>query len=670
MSAWVYPTTSANSAKVIDFGSGATLDNIYLGRSGTTGAIQLGVHDGTTMRTITSGANLVNNQWQHVAATVSSTGTGTVYHNGISVISGSVGIPRNTTRLNNYIGKSNNAAHSLWAGGQDEVAVYRTALSATRVKAHYEAGTSSLLARRVSATGVQSCENRLGIEDWWQYVERKVGPGGMAKVNVSNGNLVLQQEDGTRSQAHGHLALSFRRTYNSLDTGRLTLPNSLGTGWTLDIGQVGAVTGSAMTAGALYVPPPTSALDQVLQALPVTLIDRDGTRHQFQPKRLSAVVTVPAVGGGTLAPRALVRGGVGLCVDQTYNAPPGVYVSMWRYVQVNGGDCSNVTASTSQVLGYGGIRSDRLRYEFSATGELLSMTDASGVELRYVYDAVPVLPAGGLPATLGRLRAVFESTAPSCKKLDGTVPTTVADVPSVCRALRLTWTGAPNASQVAVVDAAGRTTTYLLTATSPNYLMGVDNPDGTTVRYTYQGVTWNGVTGGCFSTVTGQLCTTTDLKSQTTTVNYRAASIDGFNSSQRPVVRTLADRKGNTVTFAYNSGTSTYADMATRRQRFDKIDAFGRVGAVNEGSDTNVFLKQTFYAWDGVADPTRQTPDVATPDPTRVGCRSDDKGAGHAGNVVANNLCRKVRKAVVTSQYPFTTARSTTAADEDRRFLY
>lgn len=669
--AWVNPSTSANSARIIDFGSGAALDNVYLTRKGTTADIELGVYQLTTLRTITAPGKLVNNKWQHVGATIDASGNGAIYYNGAVVATGYVGVPRNITRLNNYIGRSNNATHAYWAGGQDEVAVYRSALSAARMKAHYESGTASVLGRRVAALGVQVCENRLGKEPWWTYVSRPLGAGGTADVNVSNGNLVVQQDDSTATQAHGHLALNLRRSYNSLDTGRLVAPNGLGTGWNLNVSHADGPGLGGVTSGSLVVPTPSSALNQVLQPLPLTLVDRDGTRHVFQPKALTAAANVPTLATGPLALKALVRGGVAVCVDQTYTAPAGVHLSMWRYVQVNGGDCGNVTAAGSQVLGYASVRPDRVRSEFSATGELLSMVDPAGVELRYLYDNAPVLPASGLPSPLGRLRTVFESTAPSCR-VNGTVPTTRdANFPDKCRSLFLDWTPTTgNPTRVDIKDAAGRMTAYLLTGTAPNYLMGVDNPDGSTLRYTYHNVTWNGVTGACFSTVTGQLCSAKDPTGRTTSFTYRAATVDGLNASQRPVLRTMVDRKGGSTAFVYNSGTYTLADLGTRRQRFEKIDASGRVGMISDGDTVNNYQRQSFFAWDGVADPTRPTPDIATANATRVGCRSDDKGDGHAGNVVDNNLCRSVRKAVVTPVYPLTSTRSSSANDEDRRYLY
>jgi RHS repeat-associated protein/uncharacterized repeat protein (TIGR01451 family) len=668
VSAWIYPTSAANGAKIVDFGNGAASDNVFLGRSGTTASIELGVYQIATLRTVTAPNKLRTNQWQHVGATIDAAGNGAIYYNGVLAASGFVGVPRNLLRLNNYIGRSNTATQAYWNGGQDEVAVYRTALGAARMKSHYEAGTSSVLGRRITANPVEVCENRLGIEPWWSYVTRDLGPGGTAKVNVSSGNLVVQQDDSTSSQTHGRLSLNLRRSYNSLDTGRLLVPNGIGTGWNLNIGQVDA----GVTAAGLVVGTPTSAIDQVLQGLPATLVDRDGTRHVLQPKSLTAAVNVPLLATGPLAPKALVRGGTAVCVDRTYTAPPGLHLSMWRYVQVNGGTCSNTTAATSQVLGYAMVRPDRIRYEFSATGELVSTSDASGVELRYLYERPLELPLSGLPLALGRLEAVFEATAPSCKNKngDGTVPKDKDDVPDTCRRFTFTWTGSPDATRVDISDAAGRATAYLLTGTSPNYLMGVDNPDGSTLRYTYQGVTWNGVTGSCFSVATGQLCSATDLAGHTTGFTYRAAFADGLNPNQRPVVRTIVDRRGTATSFDYNSGVYTLADSGIRRQRFEKIDAFGRVGIASEGDNFNNFERQTMFSWDGVADPTRPTPDVASPSTTRVGCRTDDKGAGHAGNVLDNNLCRMVRKAVVTPTHPLTATRSSTANDQDHRYLY
>src|SRR5262249_5697583 len=130
------------------------------------------------------------------------------------------------------------------------------------------------------------CDTGLGLENWWTFVSQSVGPQAQASVNVSNGNLVVQQTDGTPVQAHGHLAYGLERTDNSQDTTLLSFPGSFGAGWNLNIAQTGDLAGLGVGSTGLFVPP----LSSVLDPLAVTLIDADGTRHVFQFRGLNATI--------------------------------------------------------------------------------------------------------------------------------------------------------------------------------------------------------------------------------------------------------------------------------------------------------------------------------------------------------------------------------------------
>lgn len=50
---------------------------------------------------------------------------------------------------------------------------------------------------------VTICDPGLGLENWWSYVSRELGPQADAKLNVANGNLVVQQLDSTPVPATG-----------------------------------------------------------------------------------------------------------------------------------------------------------------------------------------------------------------------------------------------------------------------------------------------------------------------------------------------------------------------------------------------------------------------------------------------------------------------------------
>jgi hypothetical protein len=85
-------------------------------------------------------------------------------------------------------------------------------------------------------------------------------------------------------------------------------------------------------------------------------------------------------------------------------------------------------------------------------------------------------------------------------------------------------------------------------------------------------------------------------------------------------VPTNIDRNGNTTTITYNS-TNVSTDRGTERTTYAAIDASGRVGEVDAGSTSNVWLHRTFYGWDTVA----------------AGCRQPEAG-------VDNDLCSIIRR--------------------------
>jgi hypothetical protein len=136
-------------------------------------------------------------------------------------------------------------------------------------------------------------------------------------------------------QIHGHLGLGFRRTYNSEDSTLLTLPGSIGAGWTLNVSEAGDMVGDGHGPDGLYVPP----AEKFFSPLSVTLIDQDGTRHVFQPRALSSPITIGSLSStsplATLTPTTFTAANNhALCVYETFSAPAGVHMSLWRYLDV------------------------------------------------------------------------------------------------------------------------------------------------------------------------------------------------------------------------------------------------------------------------------------------------------------------------------------------------
>ena len=453
------------------------------------------------------------------------------------------------------------------------------------------------------------CDTGLGLENWWSYVTRSVGPGATASINAANGNLVLQQQDFTAIQAHGHLGLGLTRTYNSQDTTLLTLPGTLGKGWTFNISEAGDLGGNGTGTDGLYVP----TVESLLNPLAVTLIDQDGTHHIFQSKGLGASLDITnlsrSVSRGSLVPDVLSLGSnyTRLCVDQTFTAPAGVHLSLWRYLETKASACSGMTGTNTVVLGFAAERPDRLRSEFSWDGHLLDIRDGAGNEITYTYTNLPVAKLA-----LGNLTKISE--------------------PASGRAF--TWSY-PSGTETVITDPAGRIAHYKFDGTFPaSHLTEVitDAPNGTTVlsdlHYTY---------GGCGGTA-DQLCSASDPRGNLVHTTYTTSYVGGGGSILGlPHVASFTDRRGTATSFSYSASPDQLtADIGSERQVFKAIDATGRVGERDDGDTSNNVLHQTLSTWD-------------TPGAT---CRQPDQ-------VVDNNLCRSVRKAL-TGATP----------DQDTSYLY
>jgi len=394
------------------------------------------------------------------------------------------------------------------------------------------------------------CDVGLGLENWWSYVTRDVGPQGKAFVNAANGNLVVQQTDSTPVQAHGRLGYVLRRTYNSEDTTLATLPGSFGAGWQLNIGQADDLASDGVTTAGLSVP----SAEAVANPLAVTLIDRDGTRHVFSWK--GATVGPIDVTNPLSGPRAAIVPNVlkldatkytHLCAEQTYSAPAGVHISLWRYIEVSSGSCGDLTSGANPpvVLGFAAERPDRVRYEFSWDGHLLDMVDGSGVDLRYRYDA----PVPLALAPLGKLTTVYEPR--SCA--DPTLPAGTA-----CRAFRFNYSSAPvsggpscpappSGSAACIADPAGRVTKYFFdgdVVQSPLavHLTSVANPDASTMNYTY-----HGIAGATCGSSAHQLCSASDPRGGATRFTYGPAPLGPAR------IATVTDRRNTATTFSYSA---------------------------------------------------------------------------------------------------------------------
>jgi RHS repeat-associated protein/uncharacterized repeat protein (TIGR01451 family) len=492
-----------------------------------------------------------------------------------------------------------------------------------------------------SGTGLLACGSGLGLEPWWSYVTRQLGPQSQLSVNVGSGNAVVTAVDSTPVQGRGRLAYVLRRTYNSSAAASLPLPGSLGAGWTFNFGELGDAAVDGVTGSALVVPSLGSALETITNPLSLVLADRDGTRHLFTPRALSVATPVTTGGGvrGELAASTLsAPAGKTLCVDMAYTAPAGVHLGVWRYIATTSTSCEVSATTDPVVVGFAAVRPDRLRSEYDALGRLRAVIDPAGVQLRYLYGQDPLNTAD-----FGRLTAVFEPA--SCRD-GGSVPTSREQLASSCRAFRFDYTAAfptSGPARVSVLDPARRTTVYHLDRALPRdatdpaaHLTAVDNPDGSSISYSY---------GGCGGSP-DQLCAIsypdpTPGGSTTTTLSYGFAANDPAGSPAR--VTRVTDRRGAPTIISYPSQSETVADTANPRTGaaaqnatpgqqlvYRDIDHAGRVGTQETYDlDSGQRLHKTSYRWD------------------TAGCRAGRDAADSARP--DNNLCQTIRHAAAKS---------------------
>lgn len=493
------------------------------------------------------------------------------------------------------------------------------------------------------STKMTVCGGGLGLEKWWTYDTTDLGDGGSANVNVANGNLVVKQYDTNPIQTRGRLALGLGRAYNSQDL--LSGGGPLGAGWQFDIGDAGGTAGAFGIAG-LKLP----NLQTLTQPLSMPYVDRDGTRHVFKLRSVGAngvgidLTSQDGIADSVLGlldkdtlPFALTSTAEDLtygrlCIDQTYTGPAGSNMFLFRYVGTNAGSCGNPASDGGVALGWSMIRPDRVRYDFNLAGDLIQVTDPSGQQLIYT-------PGVTYGPTKISTKACGSSGA--CPRI--TIDYDVGGAPAGHR-------------HVKVTDTAGRVISYLVTtdALMPQLAQVweagnplSDNPAAKpSINYTY-----STAAGGCpgsapDAATVGQLCSVTDALGNVTKFTYAKAPLgpDRIASvtDRRGTVAADGASKGLATRYTFHDPDSTQnvpdwvvADQGSpdqvaacgsvcQRIRYQGIDAFGRVGVIEEGTSGDVYLHQTGFFWDGGAIGSCSQP---TP-------------------VVNHNLCQTIRRAV------------------------
>ncbi|HEX3356291.1 MAG TPA: LamG domain-containing protein [Tepidisphaeraceae bacterium] len=133
---WVLVRSYNSWSRLFDFGNAGYLQEVYLALSdSTTGFPKMGVFTNGNFNLVGSSQQLPLNQWTHLAATLNGT-TATIFLNGKPVGSGTVLVPNNVVRTNNYIGRSNFAGDGYANAIFDEVRIWSVARSEGQIQAN------------------------------------------------------------------------------------------------------------------------------------------------------------------------------------------------------------------------------------------------------------------------------------------------------------------------------------------------------------------------------------------------------------------------------------------------------------------------------------------------------------------------------------------------------
>ncbi len=134
--AWVKSANVfANWARVIDFANGPNLDNIIFGWMANSGHLYFETYrNGTSIRLVTPTV-FPQNQWVHVAAVNDGNGNGSIYINGVLVVTGPQLVPATVARTQQYVGRSNYAGDAFFSGSIEDLHIWNSARSASQVQA-------------------------------------------------------------------------------------------------------------------------------------------------------------------------------------------------------------------------------------------------------------------------------------------------------------------------------------------------------------------------------------------------------------------------------------------------------------------------------------------------------------------------------------------------------
>ncbi|WOV92818.1 MAG: LamG-like jellyroll fold domain-containing protein [Candidatus Nitrosoabyssus spongiisocia] len=137
ISVWANDDALNYFSRIVDFGNGHEQANIKFGISSVFSIMIYEIYNAGNSQSLSDRGVLSLSQWVYFTVVHESSGTATIYNNGASRTSRSLPTSDDVNRTSNYIGRTDNPAHSYFDGKLDEFRLSSTARSADWIATEY-----------------------------------------------------------------------------------------------------------------------------------------------------------------------------------------------------------------------------------------------------------------------------------------------------------------------------------------------------------------------------------------------------------------------------------------------------------------------------------------------------------------------------------------------------
>ena len=217
-SVWAHKENFGTFQSIFDFGNGESADSIILNNKWTSNTAKFSILRESLEKKLEVQNFWKINHWQHIAATINSSGIMKLYADGVLLGTTNGHTPNELTRTNHFLGKSSSPGNDFYKGMMDDFRIYSRALEAEEVRQIYG---GDLIIEKVLGGDNPTLYIYWGDED----------AGETTEVNASNNNAWDYYEDIGESQVG-----IFSKTLNELDGHsqffyRIMAENSAGKAW-------------------------------------------------------------------------------------------------------------------------------------------------------------------------------------------------------------------------------------------------------------------------------------------------------------------------------------------------------------------------------------------------------------------------------------------------------